>query len=162
MKLTRCNTCHANIHLDALVQDNSAKTLLATVAKLPKSLAVNVIGYVALFRPAKSDLNNDRAARLINEVLELSSNQNALNAALEQTVQTLHAKRQQGTAQPLKNHSYLKKVIDTIKEQHFHPVVSDTTKQKNTSLEMKTFYKESPEENRAKFEEMHNKFRSQS
>jgi glutaminase len=159
MKLTRCNTCHANIHLDALVQDNSAKTLLATVAKLPKSLAINVIGYVALFRPAKSDLNNDRAARLINEVLELSDNKNALNAALEQTVQTLHAKRQQGTAQPLKNHSYLNKVIETIKDQYFHPV-NGATKQKNTSLEVKQFYQESDAENKAKFEEMHNKFRS--
>jgi len=159
MKLTRCNTCHANIHLDALVQDNSAKALLATVAKLPKSLAVNVIGYVALFRPAKSDLNNDRATRLIDEVLELSENKNALNAALEQTVQTLHAKRQQGTAQPLKNHSYLKKVIETIKDQYFHPV-NGPTKQKSVSLEVKQFYQESDAENKAKFEEMQNKFRS--
>ena len=83
MKLTRCNTCHANIHLDALVQDNSAKALLAAVAKLPKSLAINVIGYVALFRPEKSDLNNDRAARLINEVLALSDNEKALKIRLQ-------------------------------------------------------------------------------
>lgn len=158
MKLTRCNTCHANIHLDALVQDNSAKALLATVAKLPKSLSANIIQYIALFRPAKSDLNNERAARLINEVLELTENQNALSAALEQTVLTLHAKRQQGTAQPLKNHSYLNKVLETIKDQHHHPTNS-SSKITGSKAYVKHYYEESNEDNKALFEQTMAKYK---
>lgn len=152
MKLERCPTCHANINLDTLVQDNSAKSLLGAVAKLPTKLGANIISYVALFRPAKSDLNNERATRLIYEVLELTTNKNALAQALEQTVLTLHQNRQQGTAQPLKNHRYLTKVLDSVKEKNFHPTNTNTDKSP-ANPHAKVFYQESEEQNKIMFEE---------
>lgn len=159
MKLSRCPSCHGHIHLDTLIQDSSAKALLAAVTKLPANLAANMVSYVALFRPEKSDLNNERASRLINEVLELTNNQTALLAALEQTVIQIHAKRQQGIAQPLKNHSYLSKVLSTIKEHHKHPMVNLDNRTKPGFQIKNQGFVETPEENKAKFEELQRKLR---
>lgn len=159
MKLTRCPSCHGHIHLDTLVQDSSAKSLLATVAKLPAKLAGNLIAYIALFRPEKSDLNNARADKLIKEVLALSENQQALNAALEQTVQSIQAKRQQGTTQPLKNHNYLKQVLDTTKDKFFHPV-NTAIKQERSHAEIKQpGHQYTKEQNQALFEATQAKYR---
>ena len=158
MKLARCPSCHGHLNLDTLVQDSSAKSLLAVVAKLPPKIATNVIGYVALWRPEKSDLNNARAVKLINEVLELSGNQQALNAALEQTVLTIQAKRQSGIFQPFKNHSYLNQVLKTMEEKFYHPT-ANATKSNDSKALVKTFYEESPEVNKAMFEKIQNQYK---
>lgn len=158
MKLARCPSCHGHLNLDTLVQDSSAKSLLAIVAKLKPALATNVIGYVALWRPEKSDLNNARAVKLINEVLELSKNDQALNAALEQTVLTIQAKRQSGIFQPFKNHSYLSQVLKTMEEKFYHPT-ANATKANDSKALVKTFYEESPEVNRAMFEKIQNQYK---
>lgn len=158
MKLARCPSCHGHLHLDTLVQDSSAKSLLAVVAKLKPALATNLIGYVALWRPEKSDLNNARAVKLINEVLDLSNNDQALNAALEQTVLTIQAKRQTGIFQPFKNHSYLCQALKTMEEKFHHPIAS-ATKIKDSQAQVKTFYEESPEVNRAMFERIQNQYK---
>ncbi len=152
MKLARCPSCHGHLHLDTLVQDSSAKSLLAVVASLKPKLATNLIGYVALWRPEKSDLNNARAVKLINEVLELSNNDQALNAALEQTVLTIQAKRQVGQYQPFKNHSYLNQVLKTMEEKFYHPT-GNATKTKDSQAVVKPFFQESKEVNQAMFEE---------
>lgn len=158
MKLGRCPSCHAHLNLDTLVQDSSAKSLLSTVAKLKPKLAVNLIGYIALFRPEKSDLNNARAVRLINEVLELSKNEQALNAALEQTVLSIQAKRQQGQYQAFKNHSYLKQVLKTTEESYHHPI-NGAQQIKDSHAQIKNFHQESDEVNQALFEEKHRLYR---
>jgi len=158
MKLARCPSCHAHLHLDTLVQDSSAKSLLATVGKIPPKLYINVIGYIALWRPEKSDLSHARAVKLINEVLALSGNQQALNAALEQTALTIQAKRQSGMFQPFKNHSYLNQVLKTMEEKFFHPTAS-ATKTKDSQAQVKNFYQESQEVNNAMFEEIQSKYR---
>lgn len=158
MRLSRCPSCHAHLNLDTLIQDSSAKSLLAAVAKIPPRLATNLIAYIALFRPEKSDLNNARALRLINETLELGDNNNAaLVAALEKTIANLQAKRQQGSAQPLKNHGYLKQVLESIKEEFFHPVNS-AQKEKGTTIEIKSpGFQETKAQSQAKFDEFVNK-----
>ncbi len=158
MKLARCPSCHGHLHLDTLVQDSSAKSLLTVVAKLKPKLATNLIGYIALWRPEKSDLNNARAVKLINEVLELSNNEQALNAALERTVLTIQAKRQVGVYQPFKNHSYLSQVLKTMEEKFYHPT-ANTTKTTDSKAQVKTFYEESKEVNNAMFEKIQNQYK---
>jgi len=153
VKLTRCPSCHGHIHLDNLVQDASAKSLLAVVAKLPSNLAANVIAYVALFRPERSDLNNERAARMINEVLALTSNQNALANALEQTTLAIQAKRQNNVAQPMKNHSYLSKVLKTIIDNHQSPASVSNRQVKSGAVVKAQGNFETPEQNQQLFEE---------
>jgi hypothetical protein len=159
MKLARCPSCHAHLNLDTLVQDSSAKSLLALVAKLKPKIATNVIGYVALWRPAKSDLNNDRAVKLINEVLELSTNEQALSAALEQTVMAIKAKRHAGNYQAFKNHSYLNQVLKTIEDQYQHPTAS-ATKVKGSQAVIKRGFEESIEVNNAMFHKIQDQYRT--
>jgi len=109
MRLGRCPVCHAHLHLDALVQDEAGRDLLALCATLPDDLGRALVGYLGLFRPAKSDLANDRALRLAREVLALESDPARLAWALSETVESLRAK---GEARAMKNHNYLKRVLE--------------------------------------------------
>lgn len=159
MKLMRCPNCRSHLHLDSLVQDAAGKNLLAIVAKLPSFLTGPMIGYISLFRPEKSDLNNDRATKLIAEVLEITTNTKALAAALDQTTQQILTKRRGGTAQPVKNHSYLQKVLETLEPQ-FKQVMANTEKHQDSTVEVKNpGMRESKAENQAKFDEQMAKFR---
>lgn len=110
MQLTRCPVCHSRIHLEALVQDHAGRDLLALLARLEKNTGTALVTYLGLFRSPRRDLANDRALRLAQEVLELSSGQPLLTA-LTQTVESMRSKQQQGEFKPLANHNYLKRVL---------------------------------------------------
>jgi len=127
MKLGRCPTCHAAIHADAMVQDEAGRDLMATLAKLNSKVGSSVLQYVGLFRPAKSDLNNGRALKLLSETLELTANLPLLAAGCEATLKNMHTKRNASqitgeTVKPLTNHNYLKQVLMGLKEQFNHPI----------------------------------------
>jgi hypothetical protein len=103
------------LHLDALVQDQAGRELIATVSKLHVATAGAVLSYMGLFRPAKSDLSNGRALKLLNEILSLTANENALCQALEQTYTNISTNRRENSdIKPLSNHNYLKKVLQSI------------------------------------------------
>lgn len=157
MKLTRCPCCHGHIHLDALIQDAGAKLLMNTISKLNFRMTCSVISYIALWRPEKSDLNNERAARLINEVLQLHSNQDILIAALDQTTISIRNNRDYGKAKPLKNHNYLKEVISTISTKEKTAVVNSG--EVSHAVIIKQGKTESLEETQAKFEAQLDRYR---
>ncbi|BEH14295.1 hypothetical protein [Marinobacter shengliensis] len=113
MKLGRCPVCHSHLHLDALIQDDAGSELLGLLSGLGRPLARPLVQYLALFRPAKSDLSNARALKLAQETLAIAD-RDSLTAALQDTVRSLHEKRQRGESQPLKNHNYLKQVLATV------------------------------------------------
>lgn len=114
MKLSRCPVCHSHLYLDALVQDDAGRELLAEVAKLPDFVAKPMVAYLGLFRPAKSDLSNTRAVKLIRQMLEEFSADHLLGSALADTVAKLREKRQNGDSRPLTNHNYLKQVYQFL------------------------------------------------
>ncbi|MCR9669564.1 hypothetical protein [Vibrio parahaemolyticus] len=115
MKLTRCPICHTNLHLDALIQDQSGKELLGEVASLPDFVARPMLAYLSLFRPAKSDLSLSRTLRLLREVTEEYKADHVLASALVECVGKLREKRAQyNDTKPLANHNYLKQVYKTI------------------------------------------------
>ncbi|ANZ09316.1 hypothetical protein WOC12_18245 [Vibrio parahaemolyticus] len=115
MKLTRCPVCHTNLHLDALIQDQSGKELLGEVASLPDFVARPMLAYLSLFRPAKSDLSLSRTLRLLREVTEEYKADHVLASALVECVGKLREKRAQyNDTKPLANHNYLKQVYKTI------------------------------------------------
>lgn len=115
MKVGRCPICHHHLDLLALAQDESARDLLALVAKTPHTVMVPLLSYLGLFRPRKRDLANDRALRLAEEALEMTTDHHLLAAALRETVEQIYKKRQAGeNGQPLKNHNYLKQVMKGI------------------------------------------------
>ncbi|MFN3881911.1 MAG: hypothetical protein ACK4L8_10845 [Nitrincola lacisaponensis] len=111
MNLGRCPVCHSRLHLDALVQDDAGRELLALLAKLDRSAGAALVSYLSLFRSKTRDLANDRALRIAQEALELAPI-NALVAALAQTVEQMRSKQQAGGFKPLANHNYLVKVLD--------------------------------------------------
>jgi len=120
MKLGRCPICRTHLHLDALISDDAGRELLGIISQIDKRLGQAAVSYISLFRPEKSDLSNARAVKLLSETLALHKNIACLTKALNDTVFSLHAKRQQqlGYGQvpkPLANHNYLKQVLNTIK-----------------------------------------------
>lgn len=115
MKLGRCPVCKSHIHIEGLAQDDASRELLGRLAKMPKRLSHAALSYIGLFRPEKSDLSNGRALKLLDESLALCASHDALIEAMSQTVSQIHAKRQRDKVyQPLKNHNYLKQVLESV------------------------------------------------
>lgn len=61
MNLGRCPVCHSHISLEAIVQDDAGRELLAMLAGLDADLARPLVAYLGLFRPPRQDLRNVRA-----------------------------------------------------------------------------------------------------
>ncbi|AFJ01973.1 hypothetical protein Q7C_804 [Methylophaga frappieri] len=97
-----------------MAQDKSASDLLALLIDLPEGVGRSLIVYMGLFRSSSRDLANDRALRLANEVLELSDDKSRLAVAMNETVQAMRIKQDEGSFKPLTNHNYLKRVIETV------------------------------------------------
>ncbi len=112
MKL-RCPCCHASNSLEAYTADEAGRELLVTLAK-SGALFRPLVAYLGLFRPASRDLSHDRALKLAREVLELAADPRALAQALSETVEAMRQKRQEGDVRPLKNHNYLKRVLESV------------------------------------------------
>lgn len=114
MKLGRCPICHSQIQLEALVQDEAGRQLMAALVPLTPEHGTAVVSYIGLFRAHNRDLANDRALRLIREVLELGGAEIA--PALVEVVEAMRSKAQQNPAvwKPLSNHNYLKRVIEGL------------------------------------------------
>ncbi len=110
MNLTRCPVCHSHITLEAIVQDEAGRELMAMLANLEGDLSRALVTYLGLFRPEKRDLSNDRALRIAKEVMALTNDSARLSHALAQTVEMLRAK----DGLPLKNHNYLRKVMSSL------------------------------------------------
>lgn len=123
MKLTRCPICHSQIQLEALVQDEAGRQLMSALVPLTPEHGTALVSYIGLFRAHNRDLANDRALRLIREVLELGGAEIA--PALAEVVEVMRSKAQQAQAawKPLSNHNYLKRVIEGMPLQQNSPVV---------------------------------------
>ena len=118
MKIGRCPVCHSDFHLDAIMEDDAARQLLAKLTSLPHGAARHLVAYIGLFRREKNNLSNSRALKLAEEVLEMYPVSRVLSHALSETVERIREKRAQGDTKPLSNHNYLKTVY-TSSEQVF-------------------------------------------
>lgn len=150
MKLGRCPVCHSHLHLDALIQDEAGSELLGLLSGLGRPLARPLVQYLALFRPAKSDLSNARALKLAQETLAIAD-RDSLIAALHDTVRSLHEKRQRGENKPLKNHNYLKQVLASVAPEARKPAAG-ADDGRPTAWEKKQGMDESPEEAQRRWE----------
>ena len=105
-----CPACHAQFSIELLTQDAAARELLGMRATMPPSL----LSYLTLFRSEKRALSFDRALKLAKEALQLTPDLAQLDAAMASTVESIRAKREEGgEAKPLKNHNYLKRVLES-------------------------------------------------
>jgi hypothetical protein len=112
MKL-RCPVCHCTFSLEAIVASDAGRDLLIALAE-QGPLFRPLVQYLGLFRTAQRDLSYTKALKLVNEVVALGIEPDRLAIALQDTVEAIHTKRQQGTAKPFKNHNYLLSVLDTV------------------------------------------------
>ena len=113
MMLGRCPVCHSQISLEAVCQDEAGRELLGLLANLPGEASRALVQYLGLFRPEKRDLSNDRALRLAREALALCADSLRLSAAMSETVEAIRAK---SGAVPMKNHNYLRRVLEGMPE----------------------------------------------
>lgn len=110
MNLGRCPVCHSHINLEAIIQDEAASRLVGILSGMDAELSRAMVTYLGLFRTAKRDLANDRALKLCQEVIELTPDHARLSIALAKTVETIRSKG----GGPLKNHNYLKSVLESV------------------------------------------------
>ncbi|PHM47108.1 hypothetical protein [Xenorhabdus miraniensis] len=116
MKIGRCPVCHSDFHLDAVLEDDASRQLLAKLVDLPAGCARHLVAYIGLFRREKNNLSNSRALKLAEEVLALYSANRVLGHALSETVERIREKRAQGDNKPLTNHNYLKTVYQSSEQ----------------------------------------------
>ncbi|GLX86325.1 hypothetical protein tloyanaT_25780 [Thalassotalea loyana] len=157
MHLTNCPVCHSAIDLLSIVEDEGGRELLTEVTKLESWLAPMVLLYIGLFKPAKSKLNNARAAKLLKETLALTSNHRLLANACEKTVVTIRENRKTHQAKMFKDHTYLKAVIESMSETE--QAITDE-QPKSRAVIKKQGVELSNEEAQAQFDEMMAKYKT--
>lgn len=117
MMLGRCPVCHSHISLESVCQDEAGRELLALLATLPGDASRALVQYLGLFRPEKRDLSNDRALRLAREAMALCADYLRLSAAMSETVEAIRGKcGAKSGAAPMKNHNYLRRVLEGMPE----------------------------------------------
>jgi hypothetical protein len=117
----RCPICHNPLSLEAIVEDESGQQLFQLIFKQPKELQSPLVAYLGLFRKGR-DLPYSKSLRLVEETLQLSSGE-VLISSLHQVVDAMRQKQLNAGAdwQPLKNHNYLKQVINSV-QANYTPV----------------------------------------
>lgn len=108
----KCPSCCAEFDLIAALDSVAGSQLLQRMAALEPGVSRPLLAYLSLFRSPKRALSWDKALRLSDEVLALSTNQVQLSEALQKVVDALREKQQSGGFKPLKNHNYLKRVLE--------------------------------------------------
>ena len=66
-----CPDCGAQAHLSAFLVEDDGKRLAALLAEMQPELGRAVIGYLGLFKPAKTALRMARAVKIVQELVAL-------------------------------------------------------------------------------------------
>lgn len=117
-----CPECGAQAHLSAFFAEDDGKRLAALLAGMQPELGRAVIGYLGLFKPAKTALRLARALKIAQEVAELVASgtvckdertgvrRPALPAHWSAGIEQMLAQRDRLTL-PLDGHGYLRSVV---------------------------------------------------
>lgn len=110
----RCPCCHTTFTLEQATEDEALREFMALIADLPREVSRPLVSYVGLFRGKTRSTSYERQLRLAREVLALSADTMLVGVALSETVEAIRMKRDTGEdTRPLKNHNYLKRVIES-------------------------------------------------
>lgn len=118
MQLT-CPCCFARFSIEAALTDDAARKAVAAALKLPAPLGDLILRYLAFFRPSKRALSWDRAAKLLNELVEpiqaarVERHGRAWPAPIEYWREALEQMldRRDKLQLPLKSHGYLFEIV---------------------------------------------------
>ena len=103
-----CFCCNASGSIEAFSADSAASDFANLAGNLQPSTWRALLGYLGLFRTNRK-LAFGKALRLAQETLALDTDQARLEIAMIETVEALR----QRTSKPLKNHNYLKRVLES-------------------------------------------------
>lgn len=111
----RCPCCHAVVSIEQHFEDEALRELMGLLADLPREVSRPLVAYLGLFRSPKRAVGYERQLRLAREVLALSGDQVLIGVALSETVEAIRSKRESfEDVRPLKNHNYLKRVVESM------------------------------------------------
>lgn len=114
MQLT-CPCCHAHVPLEAALQDEAGRELVAMLAAMQPGLALPLVHYLGFFRPLRQQLGWGRSLRLAYEVVALCPVPvDTLVHGLVEASRGLDEKRAQPGWKPLGNHNYLRRVLESV------------------------------------------------
>lgn len=119
----KCAACGAVNSLDSLVANEAASRAIHSALMVSGELGTVLIGYLGLFRPAKSALTFDRVATLLNELLpmiqaaEIQRDRQTFPAPVEAWIYGINTMLANRTTLklPLKSHGYLFEIISKWK-----------------------------------------------
>ncbi|MGH8037305.1 MAG: hypothetical protein ACREPD_06150 [Stenotrophomonas sp.] len=121
MKAT-CPECGSQGHVSAFFVEDDGKRLAMTLAAMQPELGKAVLGYLGLFKPAKTALRLSRAAKIAQEVADLVATgqvckdersgvrRSANMASWANGIEQMLAQRHSLTL-PLESHGYLRAVV---------------------------------------------------
>lgn len=121
-----CQTCGATAPIEWFLAEPVSRQVLATALKLPQVVQNQLLGYLALFRPAGGSMQPKKALRLVNEIAALVAPGNiqvkgqvarpcparVWALAMEQMQE-----RRDTLRLPLPNHNYLRQIVWTLADQ---------------------------------------------
>ncbi|MGX2974777.1 hypothetical protein ACWIUH_07710 [Ursidibacter arcticus] len=115
----KCSACGAVHSLDALVANEAASQALNAALLINGELGRALIGYLGLFRPAKSSLTFERVATLLNELSPMISagkiqrDGREFPAPVESWIYAINQMlvNRQTLKLPMKSHGYLLEII---------------------------------------------------
>lgn len=109
----KCPCCGSQFSLEVALQDEAGRELLTEIAKLSPALCRALFAYLSLFRPMNKSLSWARTLKLAKDVMGMAP-EHGLLPALEDTVTSLQERRGQPGWKPMKNHNYLKRVLESV------------------------------------------------
>lgn len=108
----KCQCCYAKYDYLMILEDEYERELLQLMNKLGRPLAYYLCVYVSLFKSPKREIPPEKELRLTKEVLALSTSQSQLTEGLQKVVDVMREKQASGGFKQLKNHNYLKRVLE--------------------------------------------------
>jgi hypothetical protein len=121
-----CQTCGATAPLEWFLAEPMARQVLATALKLPQAVQDQLLGYLALFRPAGGSMQPKKALRLVTEIAALVApgyiqvkGQVARPCPARVWAQAMEQmqERRDSLRLPLPNHNYLRQIVWTLADQ---------------------------------------------
>lgn len=121
-----CQTCGATAPIEWFLAEPVSRQVLATALRLPQVVQDQLLGYLALFRPAGGSMQPKKALRLVQEIAALLAaghiqvkGQVARPCPARTWARGMEQmqERRDTLRLPLPNHNYLRQIVWTLADQ---------------------------------------------
>lgn len=121
-----CQTCGATAPIEWFLAEPVARQVLATALKLPQPVQDQLLGYLALFRPAGGSMQAKKALRLVQEIAALvAPGHIQIKGQVARPCQARvwargmeqMQERRDALRLPVANHNYLRQIVWALADQ---------------------------------------------